>query len=67
MKSRSVLQNLGLMAVFLGVGMLTFTENVRTVQVLGLFATGMVCGVFLSKAIAAFRAGPAHPQAPSGS
>jgi hypothetical protein len=53
MKSRSVAQNLGLMAVFLGVGMLTFTENVRTVQVLGLFASGVASGVFLARAIIA--------------
>ena len=56
MKSRSVTQNLVWMAIFICTGMLTFSENVRTVQVLGLFASGVGCGVFLARAILAARA-----------
>jgi len=56
MKSRSLAQNLAMMAVFIGIGMTTFTENVRTVQALGLFASGVATGVFLARAILAARA-----------
>jgi hypothetical protein len=53
MSTRSVAQNLALVAVFLSVGMITFTENVRTVQVLGLYASGVASGGFLARAISA--------------
>jgi hypothetical protein len=56
MSPRTVAQNLAMMAVFLGIGMTTFTENVRTVQVLGLYASGLGSGVFLARAILAARA-----------
>ena len=56
MRSHSPLRNLALTAIFLGVGMLTFTENVRTVQVLGLYASGVASGVFLARAILAAKA-----------
>jgi hypothetical protein len=56
MNSRTVAQNLALMVVFLAIGMTTFTENVRTVQVLGLYASGVGSGVFLARAILAARA-----------
>ena len=53
MKSRSLAQNLALTVIFLGVGMVTFTENVRTVQVLGLYVSGVASGIFLARAIIA--------------
>jgi hypothetical protein len=62
MKFRTVAQNLALAVIFLGVGMLTFTENVRTVQVLGLYVSGVASGVFLARAILASRT--ARPGAP---
>jgi hypothetical protein len=55
MTVRSVAQNTALMVFFLGVGMLTFSENVRTVQVLGLYVSGVASGVFLARAILAAR------------
>lgn len=57
MKFKSVAQNIALTLVFLAVGMLTFSENIRTVQVLGLYASGVASGVFLARAILASRAG----------
>jgi hypothetical protein len=61
MKSRSVIQNLAIMAVFLGIGLTMFTENVRTVQVLGLLASGAVFGMFLGRVIMALRGGSSGP------
>lgn len=50
-----VIRNIALMLVFGAVGLTTFTENVRTVQILGLFSSGLVCGVSLASLIFAFR------------
>ena len=47
--------NIALMAVFCAVGLTLFTENVRTVQIVGLFACGVVFGVSLAAIISAFR------------
>jgi hypothetical protein len=44
------------MIVFTAIGLTMFTENVRNVQILGLFATGVVFGVSLARIVAAFRA-----------
>jgi hypothetical protein len=60
MNSRSIARNLALMAVSLGAGILTFSENVRTVQVLGLVATGVAAGACLARAILAMKAGRAE-------
>lgn len=47
--------NIALMVVFCAVGLTVFTENVRTVQIIGLFASGVVFGVSLASIISAFR------------
>jgi hypothetical protein len=44
MKMKTVMLNLGLIAVFAGLGLTQFTSDVETVKVLGLFASGMVVG-----------------------
>ena len=43
------------MIVFAAVGFTMFTENVRTVQILGLFASGAVFGVGLTRIVDALR------------
>jgi CHASE1-domain containing sensor protein len=44
MKMKLVGRNVALMVVFGVLGLTQFTENVRTVQVLGLFVSGVVVG-----------------------
>ena len=56
MKSRSMGTSIALIIVFGIAGLTQFTENVRTVQVLGLFASGAVIGASLATMIAAVRA-----------
>jgi hypothetical protein len=55
MGTRSILRNVSLMVVFAAVPIVLFTENVRTVQILGLFTCGAVFGVSLAGLIAAIR------------
>jgi len=55
MKNRPLLQNLAVMLIFPAVGLMTFTEGVRNVQILGLFASGAVFGVFLSRLLMGIR------------
>ena len=55
MKNRSVMQSVALIVVFVAVALLTFTDNVRTVQVLGLMACGAVIGASLKNIISAIR------------
>ena len=50
-----LIRNIALMVVFGAIGLTKFTENVRTVQVVGLFACGAVFGVALALIISAFR------------
>jgi site-specific recombinase len=50
-----LIRNIALMVVFGAVGLTMFTENVRTVQILGLFASGVVFGVSLAAIISAYR------------
>jgi hypothetical protein len=45
-----------MMIVFTAIGLTMFTENVRSVQILGLFATGVVFGVSLARIVSAVRA-----------
>jgi hypothetical protein len=45
--------NVALMVVFGVLGLTQFTENVRTVQVLGLFASGAVVGAAWTRIVAA--------------
>jgi len=53
MSMKSVLiRNISLMVVFGAIGLTTFTENVRTVQIVGLFATGMIFSASLSAILA---------------
>ena len=44
MKMKLVGINIALIAIFGVLGLTQFSENVRTVQVLGLFASGVVVG-----------------------
>ena len=55
MHKNAIWRNLALMVVFTATGLTMFTENVRTVQILGLFASGTVFGVSLAGIIAAYR------------
>ena len=55
MHKNAIWRNLALMVVFTATGLTMFTENVRTVQILGLFASGIVFGVSLAGIIAAYR------------
>jgi len=43
-----IIRNVALIVVFCAVGFVLFTENVRTVQILGLFACGAVVGASLT-------------------
>jgi hypothetical protein len=47
--------NVALMIVFAAIGLTQFTENVRSVQILGLFASGAVFGVCLATIIGSLR------------
>jgi hypothetical protein len=51
MKMKSVISNLAVMVCFGVLGLMSFTEDVRTVQVLGLFAAGMVVGASFSNIV----------------
>jgi len=55
MKNKSILRSVALIIVFCAVGFILFTENVRTVQIIGLFACGAVVGASLENIIAAFK------------
>jgi hypothetical protein len=50
--------NIAFIIVFGMIGLTQFTENVRTVQVLGLFASGAVVGAALYGLLATRRAKP---------
>ena len=54
--TRSIIRNAALIVVFGVVGMMLFTENVRTVQIVGLFACGMAVGASLTGIVASIRA-----------
>jgi len=43
-----IIRNVALIVVFCAVGFVLFTENVLTVQILGLFACGAVVGASLT-------------------
>jgi hypothetical protein len=55
MGTRSIMRNVSLMVVFAVVPLLIFTENVRTVQILGLFACGAAFGASLAGLLTAIR------------
>ena len=51
-----IMRNLAMMIVFGSVGLTMFTENVRTVQIVGLMATGAVVGAAFASIIFALKA-----------
>ena len=48
--------SVAMMIAFTAIGLTQFTENVRNVQIIGLFASGVVFGVSLARIVAALRA-----------
>lgn len=56
MKMKLIVTNVAIMVVFGVIGLTLFTESVRTVQILGLFACGAVVGASLATIIAALKA-----------
>jgi hypothetical protein len=55
MKVKLIIGPILLMVVFSAMGLIMFTENVRPVQIAGLFACGAVFGASLTAIISAFR------------
>lgn len=51
MKKRPIIRNIALIIVFCAVGLILFTENVSTAQILGLFACGAVVGASLTNIV----------------
>jgi hypothetical protein len=56
MRTKLIARNVGLIVVFGVVGLTQFTENVRTVQILGLLASGAIIGSSLAMIIVALKA-----------
>jgi len=56
-----VIRNVALIVVFVAVGLTMFTENVRTVQIVGLFACGAVVGAAFTAIVSAFKSKQAKP------
>jgi hypothetical protein len=48
MRNRSFARNIAIIIIFSAVAFLLFTENVRTIQVIGLLACGAVIGASIS-------------------
>ena len=55
MKKRTITRNIALIVVFCAIGIILFTENVRTVQIIGLFACGAIFGASLTNIIVTLR------------
>lgn len=55
MNRKTVGVNIALMAVFGAIGLTLFTEDVKTVQIIGLFVSGAVFGAALGAIVSAFR------------
>jgi hypothetical protein len=55
MKKRTTTLNIALIVVFCAIGFILFTENVRLVQIIGLFACGAIFGASLTNIIVALR------------
>lgn len=51
MRGKPIIRSTALIIVFLAVAFVLFTENVRTVQIIGLLACGAVIGVSLTNII----------------
>lgn len=56
MRMKIIVRNVALIVVFGVVGLTQFTENVRTVQRVGLLASGAIIGSSLAMIIVALRA-----------
>jgi hypothetical protein len=61
MKRKVIGRHIALMVTFAAVGLVMFTEGVRTVQVLGLFASGAVFGALLGGIIQVLRKSRIEP------
>ena len=48
MNKNPIIRNIAIIIVFCAVGFVLFTENIRTVQIIGLFACGAVVGASLT-------------------
>jgi hypothetical protein len=55
MQKNVIWRNVALMVAFGAMAWLMFTDNVRTVQILGLFSCGAVFGAGLTSIVAAIR------------
>ncbi len=55
MKMKMIWRNVALMIMFVAIGLTLFTENVRTVQIIGLFVCGVGVGASLAQIIAAIK------------
>lgn len=55
MNKKPIIRSIALIIVFCAVGFILFTDNVRTVQILGLFACGAVVGASLNNIMIAFK------------
>ena len=55
MKTKLIVTNVAIMVVFGISGLIFFTEGVRTVQIVGLFASGAVFGASLATLISALK------------
>ena len=64
MKKKIVWRNAALMVLMSAIALTMFTENVRTVQVLGLFFCGAAFGAAMSMLIVALRANGQQSQSP---
>ena len=62
MKKRSLGRNVAFVILFAVIGLTQFTENVRAVQILGLFACGVVVGSSATVAIFMYKANPKSEQ-----
>jgi hypothetical protein len=56
MRTKLIARNVVLIVVFGVIGLTQFTENVRTVQILGLLASGAIIGSSLAMIIVALKA-----------
>jgi hypothetical protein len=55
MDKNIIIRNAALMVIFAVTGLLQFTENVRTVQIVGLLASGVGFGAALTVIIQSYR------------
>lgn len=56
MDKKAIFRNAAVMIIFAAIGLTQFTENVRNVQILGLFASGMVAGSALTMLVISLKA-----------